>query len=373
MFRRFRPALLVIGFALAVGSLVGARALTAGHGNDAPKSVNPAGTGKAGGPVVLGTVDSDPEPIRHGLPPVLPSGTVAEVFVRSGTEVKAGDKLYAFDTRLQREDLAKAEAAVEVARAKVVEAQEGAKQHAAKVKVLEQDVAVAENKEKMQAALYKVVKGNLETQYKASKTPKEDWEGLMAIDPGLYKANVDWLAASQEVEVKKAALAALKAADPQVNVKQAEAGVRLAQAEVAKAQAVIDLCTVTAQVAGTVERVTISPGSTLGVSTRDPALWLIPSGPRIVRAEVEADFAHRVGDDLKGKEVVVYDNSDPKLTYKGTVRRIGGTFLAKRTGGDGMFNSDTRALEVEVEVPAAPPPGQPPLRVGQRVRVALGS
>lgn len=372
MLRRFRPLLFVVGFAVAVGSLFGARALTAGHGADAPKSANPPGPAKVGGPVVLGTVDSDPPPIDYRLPPVLQSGTVAAVFVKNGAEVEAGAKLYAFDTRIQREQLAEARAAVKVAETRVDEAKEVAKQHASKIETTEQAVEIADRKVKMEAQRHSVVKAQKEEGYRLNSTPPAQWPDKLAIDPDVLKAAIDWNTAVSELGLRRVELAALKAADPNVAVRLAEAGVEVARAKRDTAQAAIDLCMVTAKVAGTVERVTVSPGSTVGVGTRDPALWLIPGGPRIVRAEVEADFAHRVGPDLRDKEVTVYDNSDPKLTYKGMVRRIGGTFLPKRTGGDNMFNTDTRALEVEVEVPAAPPAGQPPLRVGQRVRVSLG-
>jgi hypothetical protein len=91
----------------------------------------------------------------------------------------------------------------------------------------------------------------------------------------------------------------------------------------------------------------------------------------VVRAEVEAEFAHRVGLDLRGKTVTIVDRTDPKLTYPGGVRRVGTTFLQKR--GTENLISDTRVLEVVIEVKNSTPAGKPPLRVGQRVRVNLGS
>ncbi len=191
----------------------------------------------------------------------------------------------------------------------------------------------------------------------------------------MFEAQSSWNLATQDVELKKAEQAALETAKASVLVlvKQAEAGVKQAEAEVAKAQSAIDLCTVTAKTAGTIEQLTISPGSTLGISSRTPALWLIPGGSRVVRAEVEADFAHRVTPDLIGKEVTIFDHTDPKLTYKGTVRWIGGTFLPKRTAGDNpLAANDTRVLETVVEVADPSPAGKPPLRIGQRVRVSLG-
>ena len=67
--RRFRPALFVLGAALVGVTLLGAKALTAGNGAEPHKPASAAGNGKAGGPVVLGTVDSDPQPVSYGLPP----------------------------------------------------------------------------------------------------------------------------------------------------------------------------------------------------------------------------------------------------------------------------------------------------------------
>ena len=69
---------------------------------------------------------------------------------------------------------------------------------------------------------------------------------------------------------------------------------------------------------------------------------------------------------------MVFDNTDPRLTYKGKVRTIGGTFLPKRSAGDSLLNNETRVLEAVIEIADPAPANQPPLRVGQRVRVGLG-
>ncbi|MBA4063105.1 MAG: hypothetical protein C0501_05225 [Isosphaera sp.] len=371
--RRVRPALYVAGAALAVGCLVGARALTAASGqSDAPKTAGPAATGKAGGPVVLGTVDSDPPPVSYGLPPVLPSGTVAEVFVKDGQEVKAGDKLYAFDTTVPTRELEKATAAVGVAAAKVEEAKEGVKRHAGEVKVTEQLITSADERQRRLADAYNLTRETVRDGLQRSNPNLTEamLQTLLSRNPEVFKANVDYAVALNDLKALETKLKVLKAADPQVFVREAEAGVGLARAEQAKAQSVVDLCTIRAKRAGTVEQVKVSEGSTLGVSSRDPALWLIPAGPRVVRAEVEADFAHRVGDDIKGREVTIADHSDPKLTYRGKVLRRGTTFLPKR--GEALVPSDTRVLEVVVEVLDPAPPGKPPLSIGQRVRVNLG-
>ena len=87
---------------------------------------------------------------------------------------------------------------------------------------------------------------------------------------------------------------------------------------------------------------------------------------------MEAEFSQRVGLDLVGRSVTVMDHSDPKLTYTGTVRHIGGTFLLKRATAENFLGGDTRVIEAVIDVPDPSPAGKPPLRVGQRVRVNLG-
>jgi len=71
--RRIRALMIVLGVVLLVGTLIGAGALTAGNANDGAKSANPtqAASTKAGGPITMGTVDSDPPAVAYGLPTVL--------------------------------------------------------------------------------------------------------------------------------------------------------------------------------------------------------------------------------------------------------------------------------------------------------------
>jgi multidrug resistance efflux pump len=372
--RRMRPALFVAGAVLVVATLLGARALTAGNASD-PKSVNSAGNGniKVGGPIILGTVDSDPQKVWYGPSPVLQSGTIAEVFVKDGQEIKeVGEKLYSFDASIQKHELERAKCAVEMANAKVAEARELAKQHKSNIELQKQAVAAAERKEGNYKDLVVLAQGNAEDNLKREGVPVADWPKKLNQNDTLYKYRVDWSAAITDHAFQKTKLATLEAIDPEVSVKLAEAGVKQAEAEQAKAKTAVDLCTVTAKTTGTIEQVKISPGTTLGVGTRDPALWLIPGGPRVVRGEVEADFAHRVTQDLIGKEVTIFDHNDPRLTYKGTVRRIGGTFLPKRSA-EGFLGNDTSVLEAVIEVAELPAGDKrPPLRVGQRVRVNLG-
>ncbi len=370
--RKMRPVLIVVGLALVIGSLVGARALTngsladvSGKGDTAPRS--------AGGPIVLATVDTDPPPVSYGLPPVLQSGTVLKVAVKDGDEVKAGQELYAFDSTIQQKDVDRAKAAVAYAETKVKQAEELAVQHKATIEFTEASAKKnAERKFTLAQAYSALVRETLIKGYRIEKIPETEWEEKLKIDPTLYKARVDQETAAGELDVINARLKQLVAVDPKVQIDEAKAAVEQAKAEQGKAQAAVDLCVLRAKTAGTVEQVSISPGTTLGISTRTPALWLIPGGRRVVRAEVEAEFAHRVGSDRIGKKVTVMDHSNAKLTYTGTVRHIGNTFLLKRASTENFLGGDTRVIEAVIDMDEDTPPGKPPLRVGQRVRVNLG-
>ncbi|AMV23099.1 putative efflux pump membrane fusion protein [Gemmata sp. SH-PL17] len=366
-----RPVLVVTGLALVIGSLIGARELAHGSTSDASaKGEAPRG---GAGTIVLGTVDTDPPPVSYGLPPVLQSGTVLKVFVKEHEDVKVDQPLYAFDATLQQATVDSAKAAVTLAETKVAEAKEGKKRHVRNIEVMKQGVEALERRAR-DVVNYrdKIVKKNLEDSYRRNTIPPEEWPAKLSIDPTYAEAENKYTAAYNELEVEKAKLKALEAVDTQIPVEQAEAAVNQAQKELARAQVVVDLCVVKAKTAGTVEQVSISPGATLGISTRTPALWLIPAGPRVVRAEVEAEFAHRVGNDRIGKQVTISDHSDAKLTYTGTVRDIGKTFLPKRANAENLIGNDTRVIEAVIDITDASPAGKPPLRVGQRVRVNLG-
>lgn len=371
--RKARPALVVLGLATLLATVAGARALTGGAdgkpGSGGPPAAPPL---KPGGTVVLGYVDTATPQVEYGLPPVLASGTIAKVFVKGGDSVRAGDKLYEFDTTVQRGLVNRAKSAVAYAKTKVAEARELAGQHQSAISLAEFAVKNAESEVQFKLDEYRLVEQNIEGAYRAEQIAMEKWEARKKGEPSLYKANVEYRIAVLRKEYKDKELARLRAVNPQVKVDEAEAAVKQAETEQASAEDAVELCTVRAKVDGTVEQVTVAPGKTLGVGTRQPALWLIPAGARIVIAEVEADFTHRLGANMPGKAVTVTDDANASLKYAGTVRRVGSTFLRKRGTADALVASDTRVIEVEVEIADAAPANLPPLLVGQRVRVHLG-
>ena len=89
-------------------------------------------------------------------------------------------------------------------------------------------------------------------------------------------------------------------------------------------------------------------------------------GPQVVRAEVEQEFARRI---KEGQPAVVQDEADATLTWRGRVERVASWYSQRRMvlrEPDRLH--DTRTLECLVVVE----PGQPPLRLGERVRVLVG-
>ncbi|MDY3551289.1 hypothetical protein R5W24_000364 [Gemmata sp. JC717] len=372
--RKMRPVLIVIGLGLAVGSLVGARALTHGSGSEATtKGADVPPPRAAGGPVVLGTVDTDPSPVDYRLPSVLQAGTVSKVFVKDGDTVEEKQPLYAFDDAVPRANLEHARTAVALARTKVKEAEEGKKQHANKVEVAKKGVEALKRRATDANNLVKLTRHLAEDSFRLNSSVKpEEWETKLQNEPAYLDAQSKYTAAFNEWQIKEAELGALQTVDTQVLVEQAQAAVKEAEAKQSLAQTMLDLYVVKAQTAGTVEHLSIQRGSTIGQLSRAPALWLIPTGPRVVRAEVEAEFAHRVGPDRIGKPVTIMDHSDAKLTYTGTIRRIPDAFLRKRGSAENILASETLVLEAVIDITDHAPAGKPPLRVGQRVRVNMG-
>lgn len=324
---------------------------------------------------MIGFVDTDPQPATYGLPPHMASGKVVKVFVTEGQEVKVGDPLIAFDARLATAELAIAESALKTIRVTVDKAKAAHKQYDKKVDLQRAVVKAAERKVELTVAAYKngaaLLREGITTAVRDITPAKLDER--LNTDPGLFKLRVENETAEIEWDLEKAKLKDMESADMQLPVDEAEAGVGQAEAVVAKAKLAVELCTVNASVAGTVEQVHVSAGTTLGVGNRGTAVSLIPSGPRVVRAEIEADFAHRVGSDKKGKEVIITDHTDGKLVYKGVVEHIGNAFLKKRHGGDGLLTNETLVLEARVVVTDINPTGKSPLRVGQKVRVNFGN
>jgi multidrug resistance efflux pump len=162
-------------------------------------------------------------------------------------------------------------------------------------------------------------------------------------------------------------LAVIEAVDPQIGVKLAEQNVAAKRTDLEKAELGLKECTVTAPSKGTVLRLNVAEGETLGPSPRQPALMFCPDGPRIIRAEVEQEFADHVS---VGQTAVVIDDATAEGSWTGKVARLSDWYTHRRSILlEPLQYNDVRTLECVIELA----PGQAPLRIGQRVRVMIGS
>ncbi|CAN5581195.1 hypothetical protein BH11PLA2_BH11PLA2_43580 [soil metagenome] len=372
----------LLGIAVVVTTVAGAKHLLQSPGSAsaaaAPVAAKPAAT-TAEGLVAKGTVQSDPPLVAYTLPAHLQAGTIAEVPVHGGAEVKVGDTLIRFDTALLQEDYKGAQLKhstayqeykqVEAEKAKLLTMQEKAK-----LALKDAQTKLARAKEGVDNA-----KSILDKEVKARKNPDgsdfsaEQIAQAYREDLRLFQAqsvydSVESLVNDKVLDVRYASEESESLArKAEVAAFRAEA----IKAEVNKAKQAIDDCTIKAKTAGTIEQVSASVGQTVYPQTRPPLMYLIPSGKRVVWAEVVPDFAHKIKDRV-GQKVVISDDSNTHLTYDGLVIRIGSAFLQKPNGTPEIINGKSNVvLMVEVEITDATPAGKPPLRVGQPVRVSF--
>jgi multidrug resistance efflux pump len=351
--RRWLTFVWLLGVATLAVSMAGAGWMM--RTNAGPQPGASAGGGTANSPLnCLGHID-----VESGVSfpyPVGP-GRVVEVKVREGQAVKAGDVLFRMDDRTQREDLDRAENAVKAAGLKIDEADNARKKHAEMVQAQTHAVEAAERD---------VEAARLVHQRKVDLVAKK---ALVQEEADAAKKLVEKGEAAAKGESSK--LAALKLDAEKIAIER-----RLAEADVAdkkllrdKAKLALDECAVTAPADGTVLRLDVRKGDLLDAQPKSPPLIFCPAGPRIVRAEVEQEWAGRV---QEGQVATIEDDtanaSGPKWT--GKVVRVGEWMAHRRSilPDPSQFH-DIRTLECIIALD----PDQPPLRIGQRMRIALAN
>ena len=114
-------------------------------------------------------------------------------------------------------------------------------------------------------------------------------------------------------------------------------------------------------------RLQVGVGEWLGSVPKQSAVQFLPAGPRIVRAEVEQEFANRVS---VGQAAEVHDDSKAGPTWRGKVARMSDWYTHRRSiVQEPLQFNDVRTLECIIQLDAH---AQMP-KIGQRVRVLLGS
>src|SRR5438132_4951683 len=300
--------------------------------------------------VCFGHVDADPG--VTALYPVQP-GRVSEVLVHEDDSVKAGTVLFRLDDRRAKLQVRQAQEELKGSELQLTDARKLPEQQS--LKIAQQEQAILATQHRL-AAARRILEHN-------RTLATKELAATDVVEAGAEK--VKELEAAEAAEKEK--LRELQLADPAVEVERAEANVRAKQARLEESQYALDECSVKAPVDGKVLRLLIGVGDVLSTQPRQPAVQFCPDGPRIVRAEVEQEFASRVA---KGQAAFVQDDSNAGPGWRGKVVRVSDWYTHRRSMlQEPLQFNDVRTLECIVQLD----PGQATPRVGQRVRVTLGA
>src|SRR5262249_25369493 len=148
----------------------------------------------------------------------------------------------------------------------------------------------------------------------------------------------------------------LKLNDPGLSVRRAEAELRAKQGALDRARLVLSECDIKAPADGTILRVLVTRGETLGSQPRQPAVLFCPHAPRIVRAEVEQESAGWVA---VGQAAAMEDDASGGSRWTGKITRLSDWYTQRRSIlQEPLQLNDVRTLECIITLD----PNQPPLR-----------
>jgi len=261
-------------------------------------------------PTFTGTVEATEVEVSSEV-----GGTVKEVFVSEGEKVRAQKQLLQIDPTVLQLQLEQALAALESAKAKLVEARSGAKaeeiEHA--MAGVEHAEAAAEGAEKALSTAEENLE-RIEALYDSGVVSKQEVDEARA---RYDQCLTNFETARARVKMAKAQLALIRSGVKketlqvlEANVKQAEKAVRLAEANLKKTD-------ITAPIDGVVASVNISPGEMVTPGT---SLITIVD---IDNLWVEVFIPERIlGRIYLGQEVNISSTSYPGKKFRGKVSYI---------------------------------------------------
>jgi multidrug resistance efflux pump len=301
------------------------------------------------GIVCFGQVD-----LNRGVTALVPlqPGRVAEVLVEEGQTVAQGDVLVRLEDGPAKSRVAEAQAALEEAELRLKQSSKIPQQQ--RSRIAQQQDAVDAMRARLSAARHQFTR-----QQQMVKDQLADRKDL-----DISEDHVHELEAMLRAQEKR--LDDLKQQDIQDDIRRAEKEVQAMKARRDQAQYALDECLLKAPRRGTVLRLLVGPGDVLVSQSKQPAVQFAAEGPQIVRADVEQEFVGRVA---VGQPATVQDETHVGRTWKGKVERIADWITQRRSVMQGPLDfSDVRTVEVLITLDS----GQPPLRIGQRVRVRIG-
>ncbi|QDU63170.1 putative efflux pump membrane fusion protein [Planctomycetes bacterium Pan216] len=298
--------------------------------------------------VAFGNVD-----VLAGTTPLnVPSiGQVEKIFVREGQQVKKGDPLVQLNIDAAKATLLRAKAAVTEAKVQLSEAKQAPANHGLLVELQQQAIIAAQAQQDAQASQVEKLKNLV----KDEAFSQENYNGAKSQLRQLESAT-----RAEELKLKQ-----LRLLNPEDKVSLAEAALSAADANVTLAQVNLDNQTLTAPEDGAILRVQVSVGQILGKNQTQPNIWFCPDGKRIVRVQVNQEFANRVHTGMKAE---VFDDDNRNASWTGTLTRVSDWIGPKRTILPDLFQTDdARTLECIVTLDD----NQPEVRIGMKMRVEL--
>lgn len=305
--------------------------------------------GEDEGVVCTGYVD-----LEHGircLAPLRP-GRVAAILTKENEHVEAGTSILRLEDRDAKFQVESAESAVIAAEIQL---------EAARKEEGQQRARVAQQQAAIKAASFRVDGAR---QLLRQKEDQLTNNLVGSEEVSIRRDEVKALEQQEQAEREK--LAELNTIDPLLTIRKAKAQLKLSQIQRDQARHQLEECTLKAPVTGTVQRITVGAGDIVTGNSLQPIVRFAPDESPLVRAEVHQEFADRV---KVGQTAVIRDDTRSGASWRGKVERIAGWYEKRRpTTQDPSAFTDVRTVECLITLE----PGQPPLRLGQRMRVMIG-
>jgi multidrug resistance efflux pump len=287
------------------------------------------------------------------------SGRVAEVPVKENQTVPAGAVLLRLDDRAARFRVTEARAVLDASLALLAKAEKGSEQH--RVRIGEQELALKVARDRTAVAQHTLAARRERQRTEAIGRHRPDPVTSQEVASAVERVNE--LHNVEKLEEKK--LSALQLRDPLIDVVHAKADVDTMRARLLQAEQALGEHVLRAPEAGKVLRVYATPGELLSAQPKKMAVHFCPDRPRVIRAEVEQQFAGRM---QVGLPALVEDDGPAGGTWHGHVMRVADWYTQRRLVNEEQLQlKDVRTLECLIALDT----GQPPLRIGQRVRVTI--
>lgn len=340
-----------LGLGVLAASVVGTGWVLHSHASDGNKvTAAPVDVNKVNGFGFVDVLD------RVASLNPLQAGRVIAILVVENQHVNKGDVLLRLDSRLAKSKVDEAQADLEAAEETLKGARLAPKLQASEAKTQEQAVFAAE---------YALAAAN--EQLPRIKRLSESGVGTVSKED--YRAKLKQIKQLEAVvKAEQEKLAGLRERNPQILINKAMSKVVGKRAQLQQARDILDEFCIKAPADGTILRLSTSVGDLIGPTRPEAAIIFCPGRPedRIIRAEIEQEFAGKV---KPGMLAVVQDDARLSGRWEGEVQSVSDWFTHRRSPllEPRQFN-DVRTLECIIKLK----PGQPPLRIGQRMRVALG-